>query len=138
MALLVFIISIVLAAGIFGYKLYLKYSIDKMGSDLEKARATIEPEIISELTDKLIEAEAESWLVLEQQQPGLRPAHRFATLVGFMLAAGGIPTRADIYDLRYYTIGLSYITGMFKIGRVLNEETFLRIFCNEELDTALS
>ena len=50
MAGLIFIISIILAIGIFGYKFYLKYSIDKMGADLENARTTIQPEIIDELT----------------------------------------------------------------------------------------
>src|SRR3989344_8952213 len=50
LALIIFNISIVLALGVFGYKFYLKYNIDKMGADLEKARATLQPETIDELT----------------------------------------------------------------------------------------
>lgn len=49
-SLIIFIISVLLAVGMFGYKFYLKYSINKMGADLDQARATLQPEIISELT----------------------------------------------------------------------------------------
>jgi len=49
-ATVIFIISIVAAAGMFGYKYYLKYSIEQMGIDLKKAQATLEPEKIHELT----------------------------------------------------------------------------------------
>ncbi|MEX2013973.1 MAG: hypothetical protein WD896_01305 [Parcubacteria group bacterium] len=51
LALVVFIFSVLLALGVFGYKFYLKYSIDRMGVDLERARATLRPEVISELTN---------------------------------------------------------------------------------------
>lgn len=50
LALAAFTISVLLALGVFGYKFYLKYSIDKMGADLENARATLQPEVIRELT----------------------------------------------------------------------------------------
>ena len=50
LATVVFAISILLAIGVFGYKFYLKYNIDKMGADLEKARATLQSETIDELT----------------------------------------------------------------------------------------
>lgn len=50
LALVIFIISVVLAVGIFGYKFYLIYHIDKMGADLDQARSTLQPEIIDELT----------------------------------------------------------------------------------------
>ena len=46
----VFIMSVLSASGVFGYKFYLKYSIDKMGADLEDARMTLQPEVIRELT----------------------------------------------------------------------------------------
>ena len=46
----VFIMSVLSALGVFGYKFYLKYSIDKMGADLEDARMTLQPEVIRELT----------------------------------------------------------------------------------------
>ncbi len=46
----VFIVSVLSALGVFGYKFYLKYSIDKMGADLEDARMTLQPEVIRELT----------------------------------------------------------------------------------------
>src|SRR3989344_4992453 len=50
LALVTFIISVVLALGMFGYKFYLKYHIDEMGTALEEARATLQPETIRELT----------------------------------------------------------------------------------------
>ncbi len=50
LALVVFIISILLALGMFGYKFYLKYRIENMRVDLEEARVAIEPEVIDELT----------------------------------------------------------------------------------------
>ena len=50
-SLIIFAISVILAAGVFGYKLYLKYSIDRMGTDLETARASLEPDVIRELTN---------------------------------------------------------------------------------------
>ena len=50
LTLVVFIISIVLAFGMFGYKYYLKYSINKMSSDLETVKETLQEETIRELT----------------------------------------------------------------------------------------
>ncbi len=50
LALIIFTTSILLALGMFGYKFYLKYRIDKMGADLEAAQVTLEPEVIRELT----------------------------------------------------------------------------------------
>ncbi|MDP2642182.1 MAG: hypothetical protein Q8P21_02740 [bacterium] len=50
LALVIFIISVLLALGTFGYGFYLKYRIDQMGANLERARATLEPETIRELT----------------------------------------------------------------------------------------
>lgn len=50
LALVIFTFSVVLAMGVFGYKFYLKYRIETMGADLERARATLQPEVIRELT----------------------------------------------------------------------------------------
>ena len=50
LAVIIFIISVLLAMGVFGYKFYLKYRIETMGADLERVRATLQPEVISELT----------------------------------------------------------------------------------------
>ena len=49
-----------------------------------------------------------------------------------MLAVGGQPQRGQLYDTRYYTIGLSYITGMFKVGQTIDREAFISIFSNDE------
>ena len=49
-AVIIFVLSVFLAAGVFGYKYYLKYSIESMGTALEEARGHLEPETISELT----------------------------------------------------------------------------------------
>jgi len=50
LALVIFFMSVFLAAGVFGYKLYLKYSINRMGNALEVTRATLQPDVIRELT----------------------------------------------------------------------------------------
>ncbi|MDO8729301.1 MAG: hypothetical protein Q7K26_05470 [bacterium] len=50
LALIIFSISVILAFGMFGYKFYLKYSIEQMGTDLENARATLQSDVIRELT----------------------------------------------------------------------------------------
>ena len=46
----IFIISLVLAIGVFGYKFYIKYRIEKMGTDLEAARTALELDTVKELT----------------------------------------------------------------------------------------
>lgn len=48
--IIVFVLSVLMAGGVFGYKYYLKYSIENMGTALEEARTNLEPETISELT----------------------------------------------------------------------------------------
>jgi hypothetical protein len=112
------------------YQNFLARNPDEGDPDNDWLRA--EEEVIDELTDKLIEAQSESWRSLEQQQPGLQAGRTFSTLLGFMLANGsGRPSRSDLYDPRYYTIGLSYITGMFQIGQALKEDEFVRRFSND-------
>lgn len=49
-SIIIFTISIILAVGMFGYKFYLKYSIERMGTALDEARAALQPEVIDELT----------------------------------------------------------------------------------------
>lgn len=46
----IFSLSVILAIGVFGYRYYLKYSIDKMATDLETARTNLQSEMILELT----------------------------------------------------------------------------------------
>ncbi|NCN08024.1 hypothetical protein GW944_00445 [Candidatus Parcubacteria bacterium] len=50
-ASIIFTISIIGALGVFGYKFYLKYSIQGMESDLESAYNNLEPETVGQLTD---------------------------------------------------------------------------------------
>ncbi len=47
----IFTLAIILAGSVFAYKYYLNRSIAQMGSQLESARATLEPELIKQLTD---------------------------------------------------------------------------------------
>lgn len=46
----IFVIAILGTGGVYGYNKYLQSSISKMGTDLENARTTLEPESIRELT----------------------------------------------------------------------------------------
>src|SRR3989344_7757374 len=49
LAKFVFIISLLLAVGVYGYVFYLKSNIDKMGGELEMARAALDVESINEI-----------------------------------------------------------------------------------------
>lgn len=49
-ATIIFVASVILAIGVFGYKFFLKYSIDKMGVALDEARTALQSETIEELT----------------------------------------------------------------------------------------
>ena len=49
--MLIFSASVLLALGVFGYQLYLGYSIKSMALGLESARAALEPETVNELTN---------------------------------------------------------------------------------------
>src|SRR3989344_7713231 len=51
MAKLVFSASVILALGVFAYQLYLNYALKSMIVNLESARAGLEPETVTELTD---------------------------------------------------------------------------------------
>ncbi len=48
-AVAIFTISIVLAGGVFLYKIFLNYSITQMQGQLIEARATLQPEVVNEL-----------------------------------------------------------------------------------------
>lgn len=75
LSMVIFSLSVLLALGVFGYKFYLKYSIEQMGTDLENARSTLEPEIIRELT-RLDNRIVSSQKLLAQHQV-LSPLFRF-------------------------------------------------------------
>ena len=49
-AYFIFVASVILAIGVFGYRFYLEYRISEMGSDLSQAQAALDAEAIGELT----------------------------------------------------------------------------------------
>lgn len=49
-AVTIFVISVLLALGMFGYKFYLDYNIKQMSAELDNAWTTLEPDVIRELT----------------------------------------------------------------------------------------
>lgn len=49
-ATLIFALSVILAAGAFGYKWYLGYSIEKMKMEFESGKAALDPETVGEIT----------------------------------------------------------------------------------------
>lgn len=56
-----FILSLIFAVGVFGYKYFLNYRITQMKSELEEARAALEPETVNELiklNDRLLSTES--------------------------------------------------------------------------------
>lgn len=57
---LIFILSLLLAGGVFLYKFYLNHQIKAKGEELESARAALAPEVINELTsldDRIVSTE---------------------------------------------------------------------------------
>ncbi|MBX4198977.1 hypothetical protein KW800_01725 [Candidatus Parcubacteria bacterium] len=50
LAVLVFVISVVLSVGVFGYEKYLDSRINAMNGDLAAARATLKPEVITDIS----------------------------------------------------------------------------------------
>lgn len=64
LATLIFALSVAAAVGVFAYKVYLNYSIKRMGAELEAAREVFAPDVVRDLvrlndriisTDKLLE-----------------------------------------------------------------------------------
>lgn len=51
LAVFVFTFAVLLSLGVFGYQLYLKSRINKMGGDLALARQSLEPETIKKISD---------------------------------------------------------------------------------------
>ncbi|MBI1974674.1 MAG: PilN domain-containing protein [Candidatus Zambryskibacteria bacterium] len=51
LAYLIFVVSLILAIGVFGYKTYLEYRIKQMSADLVSAKAQLDPQSIEELTN---------------------------------------------------------------------------------------
>lgn len=70
------------------------------------------------------------WDSINQEQPDFKKANYFAALVGFNLMAGG-----ELKELKqpHYTVGLAYISGMFAIGRHIQEELLLNTFLNDKV-----
>ncbi len=50
LASLIFILAIVAAAGVFGYNLFLTSNIAQMGNDLTTARASLDPDVINQIS----------------------------------------------------------------------------------------
>jgi hypothetical protein len=51
LSLILFVLAVVAAGGVFGYKLWLSSQIESMGNDLKTARANINPDLIKQITD---------------------------------------------------------------------------------------
>lgn len=99
-------------------------SREEGSSDADNDWYMAEHDVIEGLIDLMIAAQEFAW----RQEPGDRAA---VTLIGYTLASNDTPSPADLTDARYYTIGLSYLTGMFQIGQGLEEDEFIRRFGND-------
>ncbi|MEW6736615.1 MAG: DUF2934 domain-containing protein, partial [Acidobacteriota bacterium] len=99
-------------------------------NDKESDWYQAEREIVGNLVKKILETNR-SWFGIVTPGSIAEKRVSFITLVGFMLAKGGLPSQGDLFNTQYYTIGLSYLTGMFQIGRTLDESTFLSQFAND-------
>ncbi|KAF0239853.1 MAG: hypothetical protein FD167_4302 [bacterium] len=72
------------------------------------------------------------WVLINNQHPNSKTANYFAAVVGFNLMAGGELKEEDLKQV-HYTVGLAYVSGMFAVGRHLEEESFLDSFLNDKL-----
>lgn len=99
-------------------------SREENASDADSDWYRAEHEVLEGLIDLMIAAQEFAW----REEPGDRAA---IALIGCTLASNNTPTPSDLIDARYYTIGLSYLTGMFQIGQGLEEEEFIRRFGND-------
>lgn len=111
------------------HQIYLSRSSDSATAEANWYKA--ENEVVEELYNLLIEVQEQAWRESGEKDSEAQQSRSFVTLVGFMLAKGGVPSRAELVDTRYYTIGLSYLTGIFQIGQSLEEESFIQRFSND-------
>lgn len=104
------------------HEIYSNRKADESDADADWYKA--ETEVLEGLIDLMVAAQEFAW----REEPEDRAA---VSLIGYSLASNDNPSPADLTDARYYTIGLSYLTGMFQIGQGLEEEEFIRRFGND-------
>lgn len=73
-----------------------------------------------------------NWIIINEQQPDFVMANYFAALVGFNLVVGGQLKEINLRQ-SHYTIGLAYVSGIFAIGRHLEEQLFFPFFLNDKI-----
>lgn len=144
LSLIIFSVSALLALGVFGYKFYLKYSIGKMGTDLENARAALQPEVIRELTrldNRLISSQK---LILGHQI--LSPLFEFLEVstpktvrfsdFDYSMTAEGLALLM-IGEARGYA-ALSYLADIFNKSQYFKDSLFYDLKLNERGDVRFS
>jgi len=72
------------------------------------------------------------WNLINQEQPDFKKANYFSALVGFNLMAGE-ELKEEALKQPHYTVGLAYVSGMFAVGRHLDEEILLNSFLNDKV-----
>lgn len=95
LGLIIFTLSVVLAIGVFGYKFYLKYHIKNMGTALEEARTSLQPETIDELT------RLDNRIISTKE---LVAAHRILSPL-FEFLETSTPKTVRFSDFRYQVVG---------------------------------
>lgn len=72
------------------------------------------------------------WELLNEEQPNIRKANYFAALVGFNLMVGEELKEQELKH-PHHSVGLAYVSGMFAVGRQLEEEVLLNCFLNDKV-----
>lgn len=144
LALIIFILSIVLAAGVFGYKFYLKYSIENMGTALEEARSNLQSETISELM--YLDSRIVSTKELVSKHKVLTPLFEFLELstpktvrfnnFNFSVAEAGIEL-SMIGEARGYS-ALAFTADIFNKTEFFKDPVFSDLRLNDRGDVVFS
>jgi len=143
-ATVIFILSIVAAAGVFGYRYYLTYRISKMGVELEQAQNTLKPDLIKELIR--LDTRLNSTASILGRHQILSPVFNFLELstpstvrftsFTYVVTAQGIEL-SMLGEARGYT-ALAFQAGIFDDNEYFKDTVFSDFELTDEGDVAFS
>lgn len=99
----------------------------KSTTDLDESLEKAEEEVINIFLDKIEQAQNYVWMGFADNQPEFKDAITFISIMGYVLSNGDpdvLPPRTRNKD--NYTVGLSYLSGMFCFANQLIVNKFLK------------
>lgn len=100
---------------------------EKSTTDLDESWEKAEEQIINIFLDKFEQAQTSVWMGFADNQPEFKDAITFISIMGYILSNGDsdiLPPRTR--NKNNYTIGLSYLSGMFCFANQLIVNKFLK------------